>query len=162
MWYYWCMQRRYDNICPRCGENPRRKTGGGYCKPCSTKHQAEWREKNRKRRQQSDREWTRKRKYEIYKLYGGKCACCGESNFAFLTIDHINGGGNEERRKYHSQTWKLVIKNGYPKTYQLLCYNCNNAKHNFGTCPHQRRKSVPAHRRISVSAVQSGREKKGG
>jgi hypothetical protein len=154
------MQRRYDNICPRCGKRPRTRKDGGYCRPCSTKHTAEWRAKNLERKRANDREWNRKKKYQIFKRYGGKCACCGESNFAFLTIDHINGRGNEERRKYHSQTWKLVIKHGYPKTYQLLCYNCNNAKSNFGTCPHQRPTSVLAYRGIPVSAVQPSGEKK--
>src|SRR3989304_6254325 len=28
-----------------------------------------------------------------------KCACCGDGNIEFLTIDHINGGGAKHRRE---------------------------------------------------------------
>lgn len=131
------MQRRYDNICPRCEINPRPKNGGGYCSKCNTIHQAEWRAKNAERKRKTDRDWNLKKKSEIYQKYGGKCVCCGETNPAFFTIDHVNGGGNQERREYKSQTWKLVIKNGYSDKYQILCYNCNNAKYKFGKCPHE-------------------------
>lgn len=129
--------KRFDNICPRCGERPRREIGDGYCAPCSTKHTAEWRAKNLEHRRKVDREWANKKKNDIYDKYGGKCQCCGETNRAFFTIDHINGGGNKERKFYQSQTWKLVIKRNYPDDYQILCYNCNNAKYKLGVCPHQ-------------------------
>ena len=32
-----------------------------------------------------------KNKERIIEAYGGKCECCGESIFEFLTIDHRNG-----------------------------------------------------------------------
>ena len=48
-------------------------------------------------------EWRSfKRKFirmEVFDHYGNKCVCCGESQHEFLTIDHINGGGNIERKK---------------------------------------------------------------
>jgi hypothetical protein len=31
---------------------------------------------------------------EMLSAYGGKCVCCGESEYKFLAIDHINGGGS--------------------------------------------------------------------
>src|SRR3990167_129330 len=36
--------------------------------------------------------------------YGGKCRCCGESTFEFLTIDHVEISASEER--------KLGLRNG--------------------------------------------------
>lgn len=76
------------------------------------------------------------------KEYGGECTCCGETKLEFLTIDHINGNGAEERRNLNvgagHQFYHLLKKQGYPKgNYQVLCFNCNFAKHAYGKCPHQ-------------------------
>lgn len=80
-------------------------------------------------------------KMKVIEGYGGKCSCCGESTLEFLTIDHINNDGAEDRRKNGKKTggklYRWLIQNGYPKdNYQLLCYNCNCAKGFFGYCPH--------------------------
>jgi len=73
--------------------------------------------------------------------YGGKCACCGEAEEAFLQVDHIAGGGNEHRRAIGSsrQIYQWLKRNGYPAGFQLLCANCNMAKERPDGCPHQRR-----------------------
>lgn len=68
------------------------------------------------------------------------CACCGERNMAFLTLDHINNDGAEHRRKigrgfYQTLTW--VKNNNLPPGFQILCHNCNQAKKVYGTCPHK-------------------------
>lgn len=121
--------------CTGCGIRDKPK-GRSYCQPCNTIRVAEWRAKNPERRRRNSVAWAKKKKKEIIEHYGGKCACCGESEIAFLTIDHKFNNGNAERRKYKSQTWKLVIKRGFPDDYQILCYNCNNAKQHYGVCPH--------------------------
>jgi hypothetical protein len=82
-------------------------------------------------------------KQKIIQEYGGKCVCCGENRFEFLTIDHINNDGAIERKNTNQGTggklYRWLIKNNYPKNnYQLLCYNCNCAKGFFGYCPHQK------------------------
>jgi len=90
----------------------------------------------------------RKRRREIrdetFAAYGGyKCACCGETNPGFLSLDHIDGGGNEHRRKINKksgigfQYW--LKKNGFPPGFQVLCYNCNlgRAFAGGGVCPHK-------------------------
>lgn len=64
----------------------------------------------------------------IIENYGKKCAMCEETNPLFLTIDHINGRGNEDREKglIGTKFYRYLIKNNYPKNnLQLLCYNCN-------------------------------------
>lgn len=83
-------------------------------------------------------------KKEIFQAYGGQCVCCGESNSIFLTIDHVDGKGSEHRKLIglSSPTGKSFYhwlkKQGYPKdNYQILCFNCNFAKHVLGRCPHQ-------------------------
>ena len=80
-------------------------------------------------------------KLETIEAYGGKCVCCGETTAVFLTIDHIHGGGTKERQEtkrggYNFYYW--LKAQGFPKDkYQLLCFNCNYAKHALGKCPHQ-------------------------
>ncbi len=46
------------------------------------------------------RDWGRKLKQECFNAYGGnKCACCKIiKRTEFLTLDHINNDGAEERR----------------------------------------------------------------
>lgn len=72
-------------------------------------------------------------KLEVINAYGGKCACCGESNLCFLTIDHINNDGNIERKTAGKKTgttmYRSLKKSGFPQgRYQVLCANCNFAK----------------------------------
>ena len=74
--------------------------------------------------------------------YGGKCQCCGEKEVRFLTIEHLNGGGSDERRRLGSNNQRSLLahikKQGYPEDkYALLCFNCNLGKaRNGGVCPH--------------------------
>ena len=70
---------------------------------------------------------------------GPECACCGEDTVDFLTIDHINGGGNEHRRQMNgTNPYRWLKKHGYPPGYQVLCFNCNCGRRiNGGICPHK-------------------------
>lgn len=52
---------------------------------------------DKERMLQVRRGWKRRMRLEALQAYGGKCACCGESNVEFLAIDHINGNGNKHR-----------------------------------------------------------------
>lgn len=69
------------------------------------------------------------------------CACCGEKFLEFLSLDHIHGGGREQRKKIKIRWWEWVRKNGYPKTFRVLCHNCNMAIGLYGYCPHKQRQS---------------------
>jgi hypothetical protein len=89
--------------------------------------------------QQRLRERTKR---EVFEAYGGViCACCGEDNIGFLTIDHINndgGGRNRGPSQNGSMLYHRLKKEGYPPGYQVLCYNCNIGRaHNDGVCPHK-------------------------
>lgn len=68
-----------------------------------------------------------------------KCACCGESEYLFLTIDHINGGGRKHRDDIHHGHLEIwLIMNNFPEGYQILCSNCNTGRaRNGDVCPHQ-------------------------
>lgn len=77
----------------------------------------------------------------VIERLGGKCECCGESEIAFLEVDHINDDGKEQRIKHPGQTtiyWWLA-KHNFPPGFRLLCSNCNRGRwRNGGTCPHQK------------------------
>jgi hypothetical protein len=81
------------------------------------------------------------------KAYGGdppRCACCGESNIKFLTLDHINNDGTKQRKMFlNGNTGNFnywLRKQGYPKNLgiRVLCANCNMGRQwNGGICPHK-------------------------
>jgi hypothetical protein len=78
---------------------------------------------------------------KIYDMYGWECACCGEDNPDFLSLDHINEDGGKERKNGTvAKTYKLALKENDPTKYQILCYNCNMGR-SFrgidGVCPHK-------------------------
>jgi hypothetical protein len=65
------------------------------------------------------------------------CACCGEGEIVFLVLDHIDGGGNAERRAMGRNLFSTLRRRGFPPGYQVLCFNCNAAKTYQGICPHE-------------------------
>jgi len=131
----------------------------------------EWRDANRERAREHSRGWRNRKLAEgtpeevarirqmerdktkrnqdharnaVFAAYGGyTCACCGETEPKFLSIDHINNDGGEERRSglYSSSGTAFYLwlrKNAFPPGYQVLCMNCQVGKHrNGGVCPHQ-------------------------
>lgn len=113
-------------------------------------YQKQWRKDNRgylnaymrdwhKRNPNYNRERTRKAREEILAHYGKSCACCGESRFEFLCLDHINGGGRKHRESIGSNNVSLCAwlkKNNWPTGFQTLCGNCNSSLGYYGYCPH--------------------------
>ena len=92
------------------------------------------------------RQWRWRIRLEMIAAYGGKCACCGEHEPRFLTLEHKYGGGRKERQclgKGAASAFPILLKlrnKGWPtKAYTVLCYNCNCAKGNYGHCPHKKR-----------------------
>jgi len=76
---------------------------------------------------------NRKHRIEFINEFGGKCQICGESNWEFLTVDHIYNGGTEHRKKLKRagiNFYRWLKLQGYPNRsdYQLLCFNCNTVK----------------------------------
>ena len=74
--------------------------------------------------------------------YGGtppRCSCCGEKQWEFLCLDHIDGGGNKDRKSKGGgwMYYRWFEKNNFPKGFQVLCHNCNMAKGCYGFCPHE-------------------------
>ena len=90
-----------------------------------------------------ENEWAKKTRInartKVYEAYGNKCACCGETEPLFLTLDHVNNDGHIERKAFsQGNLYGRVIREEFPDRFQLLCWNCNQGKRrNNGVCPHQ-------------------------
>lgn len=84
-----------------------------------------------KKRSKQQLKKLHKRRLLCLEHYGGKppkCAICGYDDVRALTIDHINGGGTQHRRKI--KRWGTsfsgwLVKNNFPEGFQVLCRNCN-------------------------------------
>lgn len=84
----------------------------------------------------------------VLEHYGNKCECCGESNYEFLAIDHINGGGNKHRKQISggksasgNEICVWLVRNKFPEGFRILCHNCNQSIGFYGYCPHQEDKA---------------------
>ena len=131
--------------CTRCDTvqdiecfGPSKKTKDGKrscCKTCEVANTKRWLAKN----PGYLAERNQKLRIELIAAYGGKCACCGESQYEFMSLDHIaNGRGNPADRSEPSYVlWGRLRREGWPQgEFQILCHNCNLAKGFYGACPH--------------------------
>ena len=66
---------------------------------------------------------------ETLEILGNKCVRCGFDVCRALQIDHINGGGHQERKKQGYDV-NIMLRNviNHREKYQLLCANCNVIK----------------------------------
>lgn len=83
-------------------------------------------------------------KKSVFEAYGGfHCVCCGETMKECLSIDHINGGGNQHRKSVVGNRggpafYRWLKQNKFPPGFRVLCMNCQfGRKHNSGVCPHE-------------------------
>ena len=114
-------ERIENGQCPRCGNPP--EPGYRTCNVCISKVD------------QRARARYQKMRYAVLNHYGRVCACCGESEPAFLAIDHMPGYDNRKGDQRHLTQW--LYKNGFPEGFRTLCHNCNSAIRLGRTCPHQ-------------------------
>ena len=77
------------------------------------------------------RVWRHELRYRVLDYYSeGKfcCALCGEDQYPCLSIDHIDGGGNEHRRVIGvtsgTNFYRWLEKSNYPNGFRVLCANC--------------------------------------
>ena len=89
----------------------------------------------RKKQLERARAWRAKLRLEVLIHYSGTnppyCRQCGIDDMDVLCIDHINGGGNEHRRRLRLGTKPFLYwlrATNYPEGYQVLCANCNVKK----------------------------------
>jgi hypothetical protein len=146
-------------VCNDCGEEKdlsefyyhrTRQYHAPNCKLCYMKVTKAFYRKNREKIRAKENPLNRERRKNLrlatFAAYGGAvCACCGERELAFLTLDHIENNGAAERRKIAGRanaagiwTYTWLAKRCFPPGYQVLCMNCNFGKRmNGGVCPHR-------------------------
>jgi hypothetical protein len=80
---------------------------------------------------------------QILNMLGWACARCGFTDDRALCIDHINGGGEPERKKARSSEayYKAILASG-GAGYQILCCNCNAIKR-IERGEHRRARGLP-------------------
>jgi len=117
-------------LCLRCGKpNDNCIIISSYCSLC------------RERKRETGKISRKERRNAVIEKYGGSCQCCGESNYRFLTIDHINNDGAIDRKEYgggSNSAFRRLFNSPIRSDLRLLCYNCNFGRaHNGGVCPHE-------------------------
>ena len=109
------------------------------CKTCHKASMSASYHKHREINLKSQKQYRKKAKKEALEHYGGKCVCCGEFRYEFLSFDHINGGGRKHSKSINGMAIGIWLrKNNYPDGFRILCHNCNQALGHFGYCPHQK------------------------
>lgn len=138
--------------CKRCGKKAKYRSKG-LCNTCYNREyyhahpeqrakkgayeHAKYFQNPEERRERANR-LNRELKQEMIQAYGGKCLCCGETAFEFLSLDHIDGERPKEWPRGGHQLYRRLRKLGWPKDgLRLLCMNCNTAIGFYGHCPHE-------------------------
>jgi hypothetical protein len=125
---------KVEGICQRCCKD---KVEPGYAN-CPGCRQKLFLRAGTDQKKASDQDWRYKTRQAVLDHYGRHCACCGESEEAFLAIDHVNEDGAAHRREIPPRTiYHWLSVHGFPPGFQVLCYNCNIGKYRLGRCPHE-------------------------
>jgi hypothetical protein len=124
-----------------------------FCFDCSSKRLLEYQRNNRDKVRASVNACDKKnkstynevKKRHYYKLknlvfshYGYVCSCCGETEPRFLTIEHKNKDGAAHRKATGaSGVYRDIVRNNYPDSFEILCWNCNCSQKFGEPCPHK-------------------------
>jgi len=136
-------KRETSGLCIYCGKYPPKINNKG-CNICSKK-KVEITKIFEKNNSNTIKQYRLLVKYEVIEKYGGKCNCCGETQILFLTIDHVNNDGYQDRKELYgvknpaTMSWYLKLRREcIREDLQVLCFNCNLGKSiNNGMCPHK-------------------------
>lgn len=96
------------------------------CNECETK-------KNNKQAI-SNRTKKIKVRIKMLSLLGGKCVCCGESNWWNLTTDHIKPIRSKKRTTLYGQFNQFIQDPSSLNNFQCLCFGCNASKNDDDCC----------------------------
>lgn len=138
-------KRKAAGLCVRCGKPQEGdRVGKRHCLKCNEQYKVydtRRYHKHKSPRLAAQKIRIQREKDELYTRLGGYvCACCGETEKLFLTLEHKNGGGRRERQ-YFGGSGRLIrdlLKRKDLSGYEILCMNCNRGKYlNGGICPHK-------------------------
>ena len=111
-----------------------RKKNPEKAKAGAKRGNSKWRKANIAKNREINRQWYANVRKQAIARYGGKCTCCGETGHQFLTLDHINGDGAAHRKQIGCNLAAWLRRNGWPKGFRVLCWNCNCALGLHGHC----------------------------
>lgn len=150
--------RKYasQDYCQSCRQVARGEYNRVYHRAYYLKHTAQFkasskrsRERNIERYRRDSRERTRRhvkaitqRVLDYYSNGTFRCACCGEAQRDFLTLDHVAGFRNYTLREPRvpragTQLYTWLARHNFPEGFQILCMNCNLSKAKHGHCIHR-------------------------
>lgn len=123
----------------QCADCARARVNTYYRTPKEQARKKAYNAANKDKHARQAKEYRRKLFRDAMEAYGGvRCACCGETEWHFLSIDHINNDGAEHRRSVGRNLHLWLKQSNYPPGFQVLCHNCNIGKRrNGGVCPHK-------------------------
>lgn len=134
-----------NGLC-HCGR-PRCVESNSYCAVCRAAR-LKWASENLEQKRAQSIEYRAATKRAAFAAYGNKGACCGESNFEFLEIDHIGGWGKNHRNVQGQKIggnalYRWLRNHNYPQDgFRILCGSCHGAISYYGYCPHQHMQKV--------------------
>jgi hypothetical protein len=159
---------RMTKLCKRCGEPKaitefsfimRGRYRNSYCKKCVRSYQRERSKTDIARARSSAKNkryyaahkdriaeqkhaWVEKLWNGLFAIYGQACVCCGDTERAFLTVDHVNDDGHKDQKSGIRKFHRWLLKQPKLPEYRILCYNCNSGRYrNGGICPHEQENS---------------------
>lgn len=84
---------------------------------------------------------TDERRNQVLKKYGGACRCCGITEPRWLSIEHRDQNGSEERKRnpqfVGSSRYYTLAREPKRDDLELACFNCQMAVYWHGWCPHR-------------------------
>ena len=105
----------------------------------------EWYHRTKHSRKNHKKAYTDKIRFNVISHYSPNldCDCCHESEYEFLTIDHLNELKSYSHNESIRGGWNLInwiYRNNFPSGFRIMCFNCNSGrgKRNLnGICPHE-------------------------
>ena len=90
-----------------------------------------WVSMNKEKRKLNYTRYIRRIKDKVVSHYSPmkRCIKCGFLDIRALSMDHINGKGTQHRKTIKGRNFYVwLLKNGFPKGFQVLCMNCQFIK----------------------------------
>jgi hypothetical protein len=119
--------------CKECGveftESNRLRGKRRLCNDCLREYQRNYANSHRRMTRRIDAARRLNIRRKAFERYGGDCQMCHEWRPEFLTIDHEDGSGGEDRggRPGGTHFYAKLEKMGWPDgPYRTLCMNCNH------------------------------------
>jgi len=88
-----------------------------------------WLDSHPDKRRAYRRAYHERLRNQVLQMLGTRCAICGFADVRALQVDHVNGGGRQEKTGLHNPLalYRRILK-VHGLGYRVLCANCNVIK----------------------------------